>query len=213
MAKTRFYLIRHGQTDWNKEKRYQGCSDIALSDAGKEQAEALGQRFRRLPLDALYVSPLRRAIQTAEPISRITGIPMEIDEHFKEINLGEWEGHTIAELEEMYGDTYRAFYADPFDAQIPGEGSFHKAGDRALEGLRQLMEKHEGQRVAIVSHGGLLRIMLVLALEVDKSFYRKTWMSNTSITTLDVMENGKLRLTGLNDKAHLEALYYEEKGV
>ena len=209
--KTRFYLIRHGQTDWNQEGRYQGWTDIPLSEEGKRQAAALGERFRRLPLDALYVSPLKRAQQTAMPISEITGVPIRTEEHFKEINFGSWEGHTIAELEEKFPNEYRSFYLDPFSSVFPGEGSFQAVAKRAVEGFRELLEKHKGKTIAVVSHGGLLRVMLVSLLEMDTSFYRKTWMSNTSITTVDVLPDGKIMLFGLNDKAHLDALYHKER--
>ena len=80
--KTRFYLIRHGETDWNKGGRYQGWTDIELNDAGREQARLLGLRFRHMPLDAVYVSPLKRAIATAEPMAKAKGLTPIVDEHF-----------------------------------------------------------------------------------------------------------------------------------
>ena len=98
--KTRFYLIRHGETDWNKGGRYQGCTNIQLNDAGREQARLLGERFKFLPLDVVYVSPLDRAVATAAPLAAAHGLTPIQDAHFREINFGEWEGHTIAELKE-----------------------------------------------------------------------------------------------------------------
>ena len=104
--KTRFYLIRHGETDWNKGGRYQGCTNIQLNDAGREQARLLGERFKFLPLDVVYVSPLDRAVATAAPLAAAHGLTPVQDAHFREINFGEWEGHTIAELKEKYGKAY-----------------------------------------------------------------------------------------------------------
>ena len=202
--RTRFYLIRHGETDWNKGGRYQGRTNIQLNDLGREQARLLGERFKYLPLDVVYVSPLDRAVATAEPVATSHGLTPITDEHFIEINFGEWEGHTIEELSEKFGSAYTDFFKDPFDHPVPGEGSFQIAMDRAIEGFNILAERHKGQNVAIISHGGLLRVMLVGLLEMGDAFYRKTWMTNTSITMLDVMPDGRKLLMTLNDKAHLE---------
>lgn len=202
--KTRFYLIRHGETDWNKGGRYQGWTNIELNENGREQARLLGKRFAYLPLDAIYVSPLNRAIATAEPMAKAKGLTPIVDEHFKEINFGEWEGHTIQELSEKYGKAYTDFFDDPFSYPMPGEGSFQNVMKRAVAGFEELEKRHKGENIAIVSHGGLLRVMLVALLGLDNRFYRKTWMTNTSITMLDVMEDGRRLLMTLNDKAHLE---------
>ena len=210
--RTRFYLIRHGETDWNKAGRYQGRTNIDLNAEGREQARLLGERFRFLPLDALYVSPLNRAVETANEVARTTGITPVTDEHFIEINFGEWEGHTIEELSEKFGSAYTDFFRDPFDHPVPGEGSFQNAMDRAIEGFNILAERHKGQNVAIISHGGLLRVMLVGLLEMGDAFYRKTWMTNTSVTMLDVMPDGRKLLMTLNDKAHLEMAELFKKG-
>ena len=210
--RTRFYLIRHGETDWNKAGRYQGCTNIQLNEEGLEQARLLGERFKYLPLDVVYVSPLDRAVATAEPVAASHGLTPIKDEHFKEINFGEWEGHTIEELTEIHGRAYTDFFKDPFDHPVPGEGSFQNAMDRAIEGFNILAERHKGQNVAIISHGGLLRVMLVGLLEMGDAFYRKTWMTNTSITMLDVMPDGRKLLMTLNDKAHLEMAELLKKG-
>ena len=210
--RTRFYLIRHGETDWNKGGRYQGWTNIELNDAGKEQARLLGKRFKYIPVDAVYVSPLTRARQTAAPLAEAAELTPVVDEHFKEINFGEWEGHTSAELSEKYGKAYTDFFDDPFSHPMPGEGSFQHVMKRAVAGFNELEERHRGQNVAIVSHGGLLRVMLVGLLNMTNEFYRKTWMTNTSITVLDVMEDGRKLLMTMNDKAHLELAELLDKG-
>ena len=210
--RTRFYLIRHGETDWNKGGRYQGWTNIELNDVGKEQARLLGKRFKYIPVDAVYVSPLTRARQTAAPLAEAAELTPVVDEHFKEINFGEWEGHTSAELSEKYGKAYTDFFDDPFSHPMPGEGSFQHVMKRAVAGFNELEERHRGQNVAIVSHGGLLRVMLVGLLNMTNEFYRKTWMTNTSITVLDVMEDGRKLLMTMNDKAHLELAELLDKG-
>ncbi|NLK38124.1 MAG: histidine phosphatase family protein [Epulopiscium sp.] len=202
--RTRFYLIRHGETDWNKQGIYQGWTDIELSQEGKRQADLLAKRFVHISLDAIYVSPLKRAIATAEPIAAVKGIPVQLDEHFKEINFGEWEGSSVPQLKEKYGEPFTKFFDDPFAHPFPGEGSFEKVRERSVKGFEELLQRHKGQSVGIVSHGGLLRVLIMTVMVMDNSFYRKTWLNNTSITVIDVMEDGQKLLLTLNDKAHLE---------
>lgn len=172
----------------------------------------MAKRFRYLPLDKIYASPLKRALVTAQTIGRETGITPIVDEHFKEINFGAWEGMSIPELKEAYGQAYTDFYENPFAHPFPGEGSFANVTKRAVEGFEAVLEENRGKHVAIVSHGGLLRVMLVAIMGMDVNFYRKTWMTNTSITTVDVMEDGRRILMTLNDKAHLEMADLFKKG-
>lgn len=202
--KTRFYFIRHGETAWNKKGIYQGWTDIELSEEGLMQAELLGKRFRHLHVDAVYSSPLKRAMATARPVAETAGVTVIADEHFKEINFGEWEGHSVPELSEKYGAAFQNFFDDPFSYPFPGEGSFDKVSKRALEGYYRLLEKHRGQSVAVISHGGLLRVLIMGIVGMDNSFYRKTWLSNTALSVVDVTEDNKTLLFTLNDKAHLE---------
>ena len=202
--KTRFYFIRHGETAWNKKGIYQGWTDIELSEEGLMQAELLRKRFCHLHVDAVYSSPLKRAIATAQAVAKPSGIAVIKDEHFKEINFGEWEGSSVPELAEKYGKTFQDFFNDPFSHPFPGEGSFSSVTKRAMAGYQEILERHQGQTVAIVSHGGLLRVLIMAILGMDKSFYRKTWLSNTAISTIDIHEDGSPLLLTLNDKAHLE---------
>ncbi len=206
--KTRFYLIRHGETEWNSKGIYQGLTDIPLSEEGEKQALCLGKRFENpsIKLDAVYSSPLQRAIKTAESMANAKGLSVVAYEHFKEINFGEWEGHNVKQLTEKYGKRYTDFYERPFSNTFPGEGSFEIVKERSVEGFYQLLEKHKGQSVAIVSHGGVLRVLIMALMDMDETFYKKMWLSNTSITTIDVSENGKMVLLTLNDFAHLETM-------
>ena len=90
----RLYLIRHGETDWNTIRRFQGWTDIELNEKGLRQAELLGKRFENIPVDEVYASPLKRAVKTALPVAKAAGVELKTCEHFKEINFGAWEGKT-----------------------------------------------------------------------------------------------------------------------
>ena len=206
--RTRFYLVRHGETEWNQKGIYQGWTDIPLSKEGELQTKCLGKRFENtaLKLDAVYCSPLQRAIQTAKAMADAKGLPVITDVHFKEINFGEWEGYTVKQLSEKYGKNYTDFYEHPFTYPFPGEGNFQSVMERSTKGFYELLEKHKGQNVAIVSHGGVIRVLIMALMDMDETFYRKTWLSNTSITIIDVSESGKKVLFTLNDFAHLETM-------
>lgn len=202
--KTKIYFVRHGETVWNTERRYQGWTDIELSDVGIKQAELLGERFKNINIDKIYVSPLKRAIQTAEPISKVTGITPIITENFKEINFGEWEGGTVSELTEKYGETFTKFFENPPAHPFPGDGSFKNVEKRIIKGLEKIFNEDKEKNVVIVSHGGLLKIMCLYLMELSGDFYRKIWIDNASISLIEVNDKGKKLLRTLNDRAHLE---------
>ena len=168
--KTRFYLIRHGETDWNKGGRYQGCTNIQLNDAGREQARLLGERFKFLPLDVVYVSPLDRAVATAAPLAAAHGLTPIQDAHFREINFGEWEGHTIAELKVERGKRVFPVSDRSLDVVLALEKYLKKNGvklhlespvegiliaDGRAEGIRLKNGKEERADGVIVCTGGL----------------------------------------------------------
>lgn len=203
MIKTRLYLVRHGNTLWNTQKRYQGWTDIDLSEEGRVQAELVGERFKEIEVDRVISSPLKRAVDTAEPIARARGLEVELDEHFKEINFGEWEGMNAKELISKYGDGYMNFFRDPFKYPCPGEGTFADVSVRVSEGIDNIFDKNKGGQVAIVSHGGVLRLLIIYLLKLPGEFYSKSWLDNTSISIIDIYENGNIILLGLNDKSHL----------
>ena len=201
--KTRLYLIRHGETLWNIEHRYQGITDINLSDIGLKQAELLGKRFKGRHIDIIYSSPLARARQTAKFISDATNIPVQNNESFREIDFGEWEGNSIEELTQKYGEKFTNYFKEPFKYSFPGEGSFDNVIKRVKEGYDKLLNENEGKTIVIVSHGAVLRVLITYIMNFEQSFYKKTWLNNTSITTIDIRDGIPTLLT-LNDKAHLE---------
>ncbi len=202
--RTKIYFIRHGETVWNTERRYQGWTDIELSPVGLKQSELLGERFKNIKIDKIYVSPLKRARQTAEPMAKVLGIEPIISESFKEINFGEWEGGTVDELKEKYGDDFIKFFENPAFYPFPGDGSFKNVEKRMAQGLEKILVEDKGKSIAIVSHGGLLKILFLYIMGLPGDFYRKVWIDNTAISLIEIFDNGKPRLRTFNDIAHLE---------
>jgi len=198
----RLFLIRHGETAWNSQKRFQGWSDIELNEKGFHQAELLGKRFENIKVDELYSSPLIRAVQTAMPIAKAQGVEIQTNEYFKEINFGEWEGKTREEIAEAFGDAFEVFIKNPQYLPFPGEGSFDNVIKRIKIGLDEIMEGKDNINIAIVSHGGIIRLMIRYLLDIKEDLYNRTWIDNTSISVVEVGRRETV-LRVLNDSSHI----------
>lgn len=182
------YLIRHGLTPWNAEKRFQGHKDIPLSEVGVEQAKRTRERLRVLHFDAAYASDLTRAYQTAEIIAEPHGIPVTPMCEFREIHMGDWEGLTRDEIKARYANIFAIWLEKPTLAQIPNFEGVENVANRAEKAFRALAEKHrKDQRIFIVGHG-LLNAMILTRLtggELDHCHQVKQGNTAINIVTFD----------------------------
>lgn len=149
---TTLVLIRHGQTDWNVEGRYQGQADPPLNGQGLGQAREAGRELGRLGLDAVYSSDLSRARDTAREVARAARLEVRLDARLREIHQGEWQGLLVAEIERRYPESFRRWREDPTSVTPPGGESLSQLEARVLASAQELVNSHIGQRVAIVSH-------------------------------------------------------------
>jgi 2,3-bisphosphoglycerate-dependent phosphoglycerate mutase len=149
-------LVRHGETDWNRDLRYQGHADPPLNDAGRAQAHELARELDGLELDAIYTSDLRRASETAEIIHAGRDIPLRREAGLREIDVGSWSGLTRTEIEERFPGV------EIHDGETP---EAHRA--RVVGTVAAIAARHDGARILIVSHGGSLRALLAHALRDD----------------------------------------------
>jgi broad specificity phosphatase PhoE len=149
-------LVRHGETDWNRDRRYQGHADPPLNEAGRAQAHELAGSLEELELDAIYTSDLRRAAETAEIIHAGRDIPLWRERGLREIDVGSWSGLTRAEIEERFPG------AEHHDGETP-----EAMRERVVGTVTAIAGRHDGERLLIVSHGGALRALLHHALEDD----------------------------------------------
>ena len=203
---TQLYLIRHGESTWNQAGRVQGWGDPALSARGVAQAAALARRFRRQPLHRIYASPLKRARQTARPVAEIAGLPVHPVADLREVGLGRWEGRPVAHLRQRHAALYRTWLQTPSRAQIPGAEGIPVFRRRVIGAFRGILEEADhGAMVALVTHGGVIRVILahVLGIPFDP-LMRGISLGNTSITRI-TRTRGRLAVTVLNDTAHLMA--------
>ena len=202
MATTRFIILRHGETVWNREDRYQGHLDSPLTVAGLAQARALAQRLQGCRFSALYSSDLGRARQTAQLIADQTGHRLQLDPRLRERHLGWFQGLIKAEIRQKFPDEYRLFKSGNPDYVVPGGESGRERFACVLACLEELALRHGGERLVVVTHGGVLgalvRHTLGLPLQAPRRFSRFNGSWN-----LFSFERGNWFLDTWGDVSHL----------
>lgn len=158
---TILYLIRHGQTDWNIEGRWQGQADVPLNPNGKRQAIKIAKQMSFFGVDAIYSSDLIRAAETAKEISKVINVDYKEDCRLREIHQGEWQGLLVREIEDKYTDIFKQRLNDPLHIAPPGGEPVIKVRDRVIEFVEEIVSTHPDERVAIVSHGFALAVIQV----------------------------------------------------
>ena len=157
---TRICFVRHGETDWNIERRMQGHIDLPLNVKGKEQAQALGRFFSGQQADALYSSDLLRARQTAQPIADALQRPMNVTTALREQHFGRCEGKVFAEIVVLNPDDAQALRSRDPDYVTPGGGESRRQHEaRILACIASLVDAHRGQALVVVTHGGVLDVI------------------------------------------------------
>lgn len=199
----RVFLIRHGETLWNKDMRFQGHMDIPLSEKGLEQAKALSCRLSGKKISAVYSSDLIRAVDTAHLVAEPHGLEVTKVSALREINFGDWEGLTYNEIRERYGELINNWWKNPLKTNIPGGEGLSDLVNRLVPATREIIERHMGEQVAIVCHGGPVKTLIGLTLDMDLNKYWKISQYNTALNILEFpdWENGLVVL--LNDHNHL----------
>ncbi|MCF6094923.1 histidine phosphatase family protein [Microaerobacter geothermalis] len=191
---TTIYLVRHGETMWNKEGRIQGHRNVPLSPSGIEQGKRLAEKVKNIPIDWIYSSDLERALHTAQLVAEHKQLPVNLVPELRERFFGEWEGLTSQEIEVKY----------PGHSWDSGTNTGGKFGIEKMESLIQradqslltIAKRHKGQHILVVSHGGLIRAFLRgLGTECDQ-------IGNTSITQI-VHVDQKWKILKVNDMDYL----------
>jgi alpha-ribazole phosphatase len=200
-----FYLVRHGETEWNAENRLCGRSDVPLSEAGRRQAESLAERLKPIPFEALYSSPLKRALETARLISELVGLEPILDPRLVELDYGRWEGKTLAEIMKNHSSTFRAWDADPGQVAPPGGESGLEVQQRLLPFLDFLAARHPQGHVLVVFHKTVCRLAICHALGMSPSEYRRRLIvDNAALSIIQARPYGWQLIT-FNDTSHLSA--------
>ncbi len=173
---TAVYLVRHAATDWNEQRRWQCLDDRPINDRGRLQASSVAYEIacehKRHPFDALYSSPLTRALQTAEPISAATGLSVVQSPFLRELDCGRLSGLSYEDARRLHPDFFGRLDEDWMEVAYPGGENHRQYWDEAVgPALRMLMENHPGERVIAVTHGGFIRAasMMVMGMPVKRA--------------------------------------------
>ncbi|HYF82889.1 MAG TPA: histidine phosphatase family protein [Clostridia bacterium] len=203
---TRLYLVRHGETEWNKASKVQGRTDIELSCEGIKQAQLLAERLARENIDYIYSSSLKRALKTAEIIADYKSCGIVKSEEYHEICLGPWEGMTINEIREKYSEHFRVYKEDPANFKLPGAETFMNLTERTYNAIIEIVRKHKGSNILLVSHGTAIKAAIIRILGIDIVNYTKFRIDNVSISIIDFPEDmpEKPVVLCLNDTSHLK---------
>jgi phosphoserine phosphatase len=198
----RILLLRHAETDWNRERRFQGRRDISLSAAGREQARSAARLLAATPLAAVWSSPLARARETAALIAGPHGLPVCVEDDFTEMDFGEWVGLTRDEVQARFPDALSAWAETPHQARWPGAESLDEVRTRALAGLATLRAAHQGQTVCLISHGITSRVLILEALGLGPDRLWSLQISSTGISELEFRDDWTT-LHRMNSLVHL----------
>lgn len=197
--KTHLYLIRHGETEWNREGRMQGHEPVSLNALGREQVAATASALARARIGRVIASPIRRAVESAEVLCAGIGVePSRIVLHpgLAEFDMGRWVGRTFMEL---WGEgLIQSYWEDPTHTIFPGGESMAAIQARAVAAVNALVAEGEGGRVALVTHGGIVRLLLLSALGMPRSHYHRVCASNASVSHVELVCGLPPRVQSMN---------------
>ena len=195
-------LVRHGETQWNHEGRALGRGEQRLTDAGREQASAVARVLSRENIEAIYSSPLKRALETAKTIGSVLGLPVKVSEELVEVDAGELEGLTSEEMRTRYPDFMALWDRDPGNAVMPGGEPMSQVQERVWQLAQCFMRERPEANVVAVSHNFAIQTVICKALGLPLSAFRNLRVNLASISALELHQD-RGRLILLNDVCHL----------
>ncbi len=200
---TKLILVRHGQTEWNSSGKYQGQSDVPLSERGLAQAELLREHFPVDAVDAIYSSDLCRARVTAETIAARFGLTVQLEPAFRELSFGDWEGLTYEQIVSGWPEGMANFLQHPDIMQIPHGETFAAVQQRATQRLQELLTAHAGDTFVVVCHGAVLRTILCHLLGIPLANVWRLRQFNTAVDIVDFNEDNFPMVSVINSTSHL----------
>ena len=208
---TRLLIVRHGYSMTNKEKRYTGHMDVPPDAVGLLQGEAASRYLAaHYAVDCIYSSDLCRAVETVRPLSEQLSLPIRKDARLREYFMGEWEGKSFSEVQELFPKTYQTLKTEPWLVRYDGGESVNDVYLRVRECLDEIIRENEGKTVVIASHGGAIRQMLRYALRLPAERYSELpHVANASISEIEV-DGEEVRVLRLSETEHLASLCENE---
>jgi len=202
---TRFFLIRHGQTGWNREARFRGRVDIELDEVGMRQAEAVADRLAQCGAAAIYSSPLKRALMTAGAIARRVGLEVLPLQGINDMNFGVWEGRSVEEVREQEKELFDVWSHDPDRVRIPGGETLEEVRNRAAATVDDLAARHDDGMVLLVTHRVVCKVLLCHLLGLDNSHFWQIAQDTAAVSAFQI-DGGRSAVSLVNDTCHLRGL-------
>lgn len=197
------YILRHGETQWNREEIFRGHTDIPLNDAGKEQAARAARALQTKPIRTIYSSPLKRAAETACIVANeLGGLEVRFDEGLRDIGFGEIEGMPVAKVKSTYPELYETWRSRPDLAQFPGGEAYDDRMTRAWDLMAKIASDKTHCPSLLVTHRVICKMLIIRALGLGPEGFWKVRQGITAINALELTENGWV-LNLVNDTCHL----------
>lgn len=205
---TKIYLVRHGQTDWNKQLVFRGRKDIPLNEVGMMEANSIAQGLEEEKIDSIYTSPLKRAVQSAGPASKVSGIKIEQAADFIDINYGKWEGLSFTEVQNRYKEQYNLWENHPEKVEFPAGETLEEARHRSFMAFKNIIRNSLHKSLLIVSHRVINKLLLCAILDLPNSYFWKIRQDTACINVIECTHEMFI-LEKMNDTCHLKEINYE----
>jgi broad specificity phosphatase PhoE len=198
----KLFLVRHCQTDWNLNHKIQGSSDVKLNEEGQRQSSALASWFKQFKIDAIYSSPLQRAIETAEKIAKNLNLHVQTLAGLKELNHGTLEGESSIEVWNRHGPLLQKWIEDPMNIKLPGGESIAELKERVWISINEILQKHEEHNVIVVGHHFTNLVIIAMAIGLD---LRNIWRLKQDESAVSLLLHNEFgwRLIYCNSLEHL----------
>jgi len=209
---TSIYLVRHGQTAWNKEEIFRGRTDVPLDETGLKQAELVGQYFNGMEIHRIFSSSLSRAWQTAEKIAGFHNLKVQSLQGILDMSFGNWEGRPHQEIRQTDSKTYRQWVETPHLVTLPGGESLDGVRVRAMAALEEVIRNHPGKTHILVTHRVVSKVLICAILGLDNSHFWQIAQDPTAVNLIQ-HRNGKYILSLMNETCHLKPLKEQREKV
>ncbi|MDD5339073.1 MAG: histidine phosphatase family protein [Dehalococcoidales bacterium] len=203
-------IVRHGETAFNAAETFRGRADVPLNETGLKQAALVGEYLANEKVDVVYSSPLQRALQTADAIAAPHNLKVSITENLNDIDCGEWEGKTLAEVKEKYEEVYQDWVDTPEQVKLPGGDSLEDVRNRAWPFVKDAVTRARSGRIVMVSHRAVNKVLVCALLGLDNSYFWNFKLDTASLCRF-AFDGNRTVLTQLNDTSYLKPLNLGEK--
>ncbi len=202
----KLFLVRHGESEWNKLKKVQGQKDIPLTEKGIEQAKLIGKRLINEGIEKIYTSDLKRAYDTARIIGKMLNIEVIPSKELREINFGIWEGLTSDIIKSKFSKEHELWLKNPEMLKVEGAESILDLQLRAMNEINKIISDENIDNVLIVSHSATLKTIILGLLNMDIGYFKNITLNNVSLSIIEFRQYNRV-LTLLNDTNHLKGSF------